>query len=276
MKKFDSTKITVKASNIISNKSGEVYDFVRYICYKDVRDKANKQLSTMKDIIMECIKGITNDTWETITKEELLKMNTSKSSKSDKWDLNKFIETRECLFDAESELALLNARGVNEETYKALVNADRIFLTLQAHTCINSILLDNDILLSDEKDENGNRKSYDFAPMIDGYYKTGKNISDCKKRLTKMFNSYLMNGGTLFYGVKTRQSDIPVEMTRHFFASFGGKAERERITKGESTEYGTFKYMLKKDKKSVLNSITTLFAVVLDNNNEIEVLKPQK
>ena len=161
-KTFDSTRIQVKAVNVIPEKATEVYNHVRFLVYQSLRDSAKKTYDTYTKILEETT--LKDADFETVTREELYSVH------DEKFDINKFLDARTNLIDARSELAALNGKGVNIETFNALSEIDRTFLMLQAHTCISSIKLDEKCLI-DGKDENGNDKMCDFSTLITAYYK---------------------------------------------------------------------------------------------------------
>ena len=265
-KTFDSTRIQVKAVNVIPEKSTEVYNHVRFLVYQSLRDSVKKTYDTYTKVLEETT--LKDADFETVTREDLYSVH------NEKFDINKFLDARTNLLDARGELATLNDKGINFETFNALSEIDRTFLMLQAHTCISSIKLDEKCLI-DGKDENGNPKMADFGSLITAYYKQGKGVTSFKKMLTSIFHRMFTKSGVMFYGVNVKKSDIPEEYVRHFIASFGGTAARNSHKDGETTVYDNYTYQLKKDKQKVLSSLTDLFAVIFDSG-KIAVNKPEE
>lgn len=264
-KTFDSTRIQVKAVNVIPAKATEVYNHVRFLVYQSLRDSAKKTYDTYTKILEETTLKDAN--FETVTREELYSVH------DEKFDINKFLDARTNLIDARSELAALNGKGINIETFNALSEIDRTFLILQAHTCISSIKLDEKCLI-DGKDENGNDKMCDFSTLITAYYKKGTGVTAFKKMLTSIFHRMFAESGVMFYGVNVKKSDISEECVRHFIASFGGTASRNSHKNGDTTVWDNYTYQVKNDKQKVLSSLTDLFAVIFDSG-KIAVNRPE-
>lgn len=258
-KTFDSTRIQVKAVNVIPAKATEVYNHVRFLVYQSLRDNAKKTYDTYTKILEETT--LKDADFETVTREELYSVH------DEKFDINKFLDARTNLIDARSELAALNGKGVNIETFNALSEIDRTFLMLQAHTCISSIKLDEKCLI-DGKDENGNDKMCDFSTLIAAYYKKGTGVTAFKKMLTSIFHRMFSESGVMFDGVNVKKSDISEECVRHFIASFGGTASRNSV-------WDNYTYQVKNDKQKVLSSLTDLFAVIFDSG-KIAVNRPDE
>lgn len=235
-KTFDSTRIQVKAVNVIPEKATEVYNYVRFLVYQSLRDSAKKTYDTYTKILEETT--LKDADFETVTREELYSVH------DEKFDINKFLDARANLIDARSELAALNGKGVNIETFNALSEIDRTFLMLQAHTCISSIKLDEKCLI-DGKDENGNDKMCDFSTLITAYYKKGTGVTAFKKMLTSIFHRMFSESGVMFYGVNVKKSDISEECVRHFIASFGGTASRNSHKDGDTTVWDNYTYQVK-------------------------------
>lgn len=265
-KTFDSTRIQVKAVNVIPEKATEVYNHVRFLVYQSLRDSAKKTYDTYTKILEETT--LKDADFETVTREELYSVH------DEKFDINKFLDARTNLIDARSELAALNGKGVNIETFNALSEIDRTFLMLQAHTCISSIKLDEKCLI-DSKDENGNDKMCDFSTLITAYYKKGTGVTAFKKMLTSIFHRMFAESGIMFYGVNVKKSDISEECVHHFIASFGGTASRNRHKDGDTTVWDNYTYQVKNDKQKVLSSLTDLFAVIFDSG-KIAVNRPDE
>lgn len=265
-KTFDSTRIQVKAVNVIPEKATEVYNYVRFLVYQSLRDSAKKTYDTYTKILEETT--LKDADFETVTREELYSVH------DEKFDINKFLDARTNLIDARSELAALNGKGVNIETFNALLEIDRTFLMLQAHTCISSIKLDEKCLI-DGKDENGNDKMCDFSTLITAYYKKGTGVTAFKKMLTSIFHRMFSESGVMFYGVNVKKSDISEECVRHFIASFGGTASRNSHKDGDTTVWDNYTYQVKNDKQKVLSSLTDLFAVIFDGG-KIAVNRPEE
>ena len=54
-KTFDSTRIQVKAVNVIPEKATEVYNHVRFLVYQSLRDSAKKTYDTYTKILEETV-----------------------------------------------------------------------------------------------------------------------------------------------------------------------------------------------------------------------------
>lgn len=98
-KTFDSTRIQVKAVNVIPAKATEVYNHVRFLVYQSLRDSAKKTYDTYTKILEETT--LKDADFETVTREELYSVH------DEKFDINKFLDARTNLIDACSELAAL-------------------------------------------------------------------------------------------------------------------------------------------------------------------------
>lgn len=260
-KTFDSTRIQVKAVNVIPAKATEVYNHVRFLVYQSLRDSAKKTYDTYTKILEETT--LKDADFETVTREELYSVH------DEKFDINKFLDARTNLIDARSELAALNGKGVNIETFNTLLGIDRTFLILQAHTCISSIKLDEKCLID------GNDKMCDFSTLITAYYKKGTGVTAFKKMLTSIFHRMFAESGVMFYGVNVKKSDISEECVRHFIASFGGTASRNSHKDGDTTVWDNYTYQVEDNKQKVLSSLTDLFAVIFDSG-KIAVNRPDE
>lgn len=264
-KKFDSSKIVVKACNIKPEKASEVYNFTRFLVYRKVAENAE---NAMKNEIKIIEKTLINANWKTVSKDELLKIK--------EFDAISFLSKRDVWEDARNELNKLEKLSVNDESYNAIQKTDKVFLTLQAHTAISSINLESYILDSDKKDDSGKPVKYDFSNIIESFYKQGK-MGEIKQNLINIFRQIVSFEGSLFYGVKLRKSNFTDKDIREFLASFGGKAKRTSTVKGSNKIYGNYEWIENYNEKAVLTALTTLFAVVTERTGEngVEVIKPE-
>lgn len=65
-KTFDSTRIQVKAVNVIPEKATEVYNYVRFLVYQSLRDSAKKTYDTYTKILEETT--LKDADFETVTR----------------------------------------------------------------------------------------------------------------------------------------------------------------------------------------------------------------
>lgn len=156
------------------------------------------------------------------------------------------------------------------DLYTALPATDKIHVTLIAHTIYNRVVLDNSIF----KYENG---GVSLSDAISEYYANGSK-KNMKEILKPIFHKLLGSEGEYFYGIKVRNSNFKEEDIRQFLAVFGGVPKREiKGSDKKGYSYGAYIWVDKsKDLKLQARALTDLMAVILDNSDRHEVVKPEK
>ena len=156
------------------------------------------------------------------------------------------------------------------DLYTALPATDKIHVTLIAHTIYNRVVLDN----STFKYENG---GVSLSDAISEYYANGSK-KNMKEILKPIFHKLLGSEGEYFYGIKVRNSNFKEEDIRQFLAVFGGIPKREiKGSDKKGYSYGAYIWVDKsKDLKLQARALTDLMAVILDNSDRHEVVKPEK
>lgn len=156
------------------------------------------------------------------------------------------------------------------DVYTALPATDKIHVTLIAHTIYNRVVLDN----STFRYENG---GVSLSDAISEYYANGSK-KNMKEILKPIFHKLLGSEGEYFYGIKVRNSNFKEEDIRQFLAVFGGVPKREiKGSDKKGYSYGAYIWVDKsKDLKLQARALTDLMAVILDNSDRHEVVKPEK
>lgn len=156
------------------------------------------------------------------------------------------------------------------DNYTSLSNTDKVHIVLIAHTIYNRVVLDN----STFKYENG---GVSLSDAISKYYASGSK-KNMKEILKPIFHKLLGSEGEYFYGIKVRNSNFKEEDIRQFLAVFGGVPKREiKGSDKKGYSYGAYIWVDKsKDLKLQARALTDLMAVILDNSDRHEVVKPEK
>lgn len=156
------------------------------------------------------------------------------------------------------------------DNYTSLSNTDKVHITLIAHTIYSRVVLDN----STFKYENG---GVSLSDAISEYYSNGSK-KNMKEILKPIFHKLLGSEGEYFYGIKVRNSNFKEEDIRQFLAVFGGVPKREiKGSDKKGYSYGAYIWVDKsKDLKLQARALTDLMAVILDNSDRHEVIKPEK
>lgn len=160
--------------------------------------------------------------------------------------------------------------GIPMDDITSLSQTDKTHVYLMARACYKNIRLEDCI------------KSEDVSSTILKYYSTGS-LSELKKVLVPCFNNLIGGSGEYFYGIKIRKSSFSDEDLRNFLAPFGGVAvrkERKKKDKVTGEVISSFDNLdwttasRANDTKLIMSAFTTLCAVILDNPEKHEVIKP--
>lgn len=260
---LDSKKIVVSFNNVKDGKFDLVSNLVHYLVWDSEKNRVKKGYDKMVAVILD---AMPNATPLDITKEELAPI-------AGDIDVLSFLELRKEYKAILSKLADLDKLGVNHNTYSSLNSTDKIFLILSAHTAIGSINLTKSCLETGEIDDDGKPKYYDFGELVKKWYTTNAGFKTIRENLLGCFKRLTGSEGELFYPVKLKRSDISTLDVNNFAAIFGGKASRSKDKNGN---YGKYTWNQTFDNKRVLPALTTIFAVILDRKEELEVIKPNK
>lgn len=249
----------LKAENIIIrtiNHKPEQFDkicgFVRFLAWDAEYTNTKRTYSKMASMISE--KFPFANLAEIDVKELIL---------VDGLEVQKFIETRKRMREVDEILNNLAKEGFTKIAYDDLNSTDRIFLTLQAHTAVKGIQIDESVLTK------SNGEKLDFEPLINKWIANGQKFADIRKALSAIFSKMVSSEGDLFYPIKIKKGDLPESDVRHFLGAFLGKTGR--TDKGT----GRYQYLTDISDKKVLSAVTDLFAVTLESDC-IEVVKPVK
>lgn len=256
---LDSKKIVVSFNNVKEGKFDLVSNLVHYLVWDSEKKRVKKTYDKMVAVILD---AMPNATPLKITKEGLAPV-------ASDIDVLTFLEVREEYKTILSKLADLDKIGVNHNTYSSLNSTDKIFLILSAHTAIGSISLTKSCLETGEIDD-GKPKYYDFGELVKKWYTTNAGFKTIRENLLACFKRLTGSEGELFYPVKLKRSDISTLDVNNFAAIFGGKASRSKDKNGN---YGKYTWNQTFDNKRVLPALTTIFAVILDRKEELEVIK---
>ena len=241
-----SENIVIRVSNQKPETMDKISNFVHYLCWSNEHEKLSGTFSKMRAMIESTYPTEDVSTINDISKLILV----------DGLDVQKFLDTRKELASVKAILLKLDEKGCNKMTYNSLSNTDKVFLVLQAHTAVKSIKLERSILVKEDG------TSYDFSPLIEKWVKSGQELSNIKKSLSKVFSNIIGTEGDLFYPVKVKGGDIPETDIRQFFGAFTGNAGRSGKDKK-----GTYTWVTDYSEKRVLNALTDLFAVIFESGN---------
>lgn len=248
----------LKAENIIIrtiNHKPEQFDkicgFVRFLAWDAEYTNTKRTYSKMTSMISE--KFPFANLAEIDVKELIL---------VDGLEVQKFIETRKRMRELDGILDELAKQGFTKISYDALNSTDKVFLTLQAHTSVKGIQIDESVLTK------SNGEKLDFEPLINKWIANGQKFADIRKALSAVFSKMVNSEGDLFYPIKIKKGDLPESDVRHFLGAFLGKTGRSDKGKGR------YQYLTDISDKKVLSAVTDLYAVILESDC-IEVIKPE-
>lgn len=249
-----SEKIIVNTANHKNDKFGEIVNYVKFLVRHTEFSMLLKN-ATYSELREEFDTLCADKDLHGLSKEELNKVITNKRDLEDFW---KYESEFRCL---KSEL---DNNPIKLADYEKLSEIDRTFITLQAHTNLKSIQLDESFVT----DAN-------LAKMVSTYYSKGS-MKSLKDSMKSMFYNAVGKEGELFYAVKLAKSDFTDEITRNFLANFRGTAGRTTIKKRNVTNVSNYHYLhLETNKKVQIKALTDLFAVVLDSHNDLKIVKPE-
>ncbi len=248
----------LKSENIIintSNQKPEQFDkicgFVRYLAWNEEHKNLLKKWNKMVEIIHN--NGMPFCDLEKVELKDLISVSGL--------DVQAFIQTRKDLKTVQATIDNLAEKGFNKSAYNGLNSTDKAFLTLQAHTAVKRLQVDESVLTKADGEK------FDFSPLIKKWINKGEKMSDLKKGLATAFTNMVKEEGELFYPVKFKNGNFPDSCVRNFLGAFTGKTGRD----GKDHK-GKYIYLNNISDKAILAAVTDLFAVLLESDS-IEVVK---